>query len=292
MAEVLKQLFSNDKADEIIYALSALSGVDATEYAKSIGICLLDVLEDAAWCSSNAEAKIAALREAIYNPDQSHVLPPGYVKHDYVYKARGTVTTMAPLINIKQYPRIYEKGIDITFGSTATAVSAVLGARLRSSQVTDNSQSFAFYQNGSVIFMHIFGSQSQSISGIVSGKNVMKYRPQSGGATFALNDGTPLNITGAYSVDLNLPGLSLSANPCYYTDQSQSDNPSVNSGTNIGNIKIYDGNTVIGNYVPCLRVADSLIGLYDTIEKVFYTANTPSFATVGNSDCIYALGDW
>ena len=91
MPDTLKQLFSNDKADEIISAIESLSGINAVSYVRSIGMCVLDVLNYVTWNSSIAEAKLAALREAIYNPDPSHVLPIGYTKHDYIYKYRGVV---------------------------------------------------------------------------------------------------------------------------------------------------------------------------------------------------------
>ena len=168
----------------------------------------------------------------------------------------------------------------------------MLGSRLRSAQITNNAKSFAFYQNGSKVVMHLYGSESQ-VSGVNAGANIVSFRPLSGGgATLALNDGTPIEITGSYSGELDLPGLAVFANPVYYTDHSQTDNPSINSGSYIGNIKIYDGSTIIGNYIPCIRVADNIIGYYDVIENVFYTAADPSYATVGDSNCIYAYGDW
>lgn len=295
MPDTLKQLFSNDKADEIISAIESIGGVDAVSYVRSIGMCVLDALEYVTWNTSNAEAKLAVLREAIYNPDPSHILPAGYAQHDYVYKYRGVVTNLDPLIKIKQYSKIYEKGIDIIFGYNSDVTSsgaAVLGARFRSSQVSDNSESFGFYQTGQKIWAHAYGATPQSISGINSGSNIIRYRPISGGATLTLNNGNPLTITGSYGRELSLPGLAISANPVYYTDQSQADNPSINAGTNVGNIKIYDGSTLIGNYIPCIRVADNVIGYYDVIENVFYTASDPSYATVGDSNCIYAIGDW
>ncbi len=293
MSDTLKQLFSNDKADEIISAIESIGGVNAIEYVKSVGLCVLDALEYVSWNASNAEEKLATLREAIYNPP-SDVLPAGYTKHDYIYKYRGTVSNFDPVIKIKQYPRIYEKGIDISFGFNSSITSgggAILGSRLRSAQITNNAQSFAFYQNGSKAWMHLYGSD-RMINGVKSGKNIIKFRPASDGATITLNNETPLEVTGSYGSVLSFPGLTVSANPVYYTDQSQTDNPSVNSGTNIGEIKIYDGNTMIGHYIPCVRIADSVIGYFDVVEKVFYTSTNPSYATEGDSNCIYATGEW
>ena len=49
---------------------------------------------------------------------------------------------------------------------------------------------------------------------------------------------------------------------------------------------------MIGHYIPCVRIADSVIGYFDVVEEVFYTSTDPSYATEGNTNCIYAYGDW
>lgn len=42
--------------------------------------------------------------------------------------------------------------------------------------------------------------------------------------------------------------------------------------------KLYDGNAMIGNFVPCVRKSDSKPGMYDTVSKTFYTnAGTGEF---------------
>ena len=42
--------------------------------------------------------------------------------------------------------------------------------------------------------------------------------------------------------------------------------------------KIFDGNTLVRNYIPCLRNIDNTIGLYDEANDVFYTnAGTGEF---------------
>lgn len=52
---------------------------------------------------------------------------------------------------------------------------------------------------------------------------------------------------------------------------------------NIGKIKLYyckiwDGETIVRNFIPCYRKADGVVGLYDTVNDVFYTnAGTGTF---------------
>lgn len=61
----------------------------------------------------------------------------------------------------------------------------------------------------------------------------------------------------------------------------------------VGVISLYDSDeTLVAEYVPCVRDSDSVIGLYDTVGAEFYTAETVSYATIGDSDCVYAVGNW
>lgn len=47
---------------------------------------------------------------------------------------------------------------------------------------------------------------------------------------------------------------------------------------NIYSCKIYDNGTLVRDFVPCYRKSDNVIGLYDKVNKVFYTnAGTGTF---------------
>ena len=61
----------------------------------------------------------------------------------------------------------------------------------------------------------------------------------------------------------------------------------------LGNIDIRDFNNDRVHYlVPSIRNSDNVIGWYDAITGSFFTAQTTSYATSTNSNCVYALGDW
>lgn len=61
----------------------------------------------------------------------------------------------------------------------------------------------------------------------------------------------------------------------------------------IGTLKVYDlDNNLLNEYKPCVRNSDNLIGIYDTVEGVFYTCTTTNYAKIGNANCIYAVGSW
>ena len=45
----------------------------------------------------------------------------------------------------------------------------------------------------------------------------------------------------------------------------------VNAQKKIYKCSIKDNNTLVRNFVPCYRKSDNVIGMYDTVNKVFYT---------------------
>lgn len=38
-------------------------------------------------------------------------------------------------------------------------------------------------------------------------------------------------------------------------------------------LKLYENNILVREYVPCYRISDNVIGLYDSVNKVFYPNN-------------------
>jgi len=47
--------------------------------------------------------------------------------------------------------------------------------------------------------------------------------------------------------------------------------------------KMYEGNTLIRNFVPCYRISDNVIGLYDTVNDVFYDNDGTGTFTKGEN---------
>ena len=63
-------------------------------------------------------------------------------------------------------------------------------------------------------------------------------------------------------------------------------NGSLNStyigSTKIKSCKIWDNETLVRNYIPCYRVSDNIVGLYDLVEDKFYTSKGTSEFYAGN----------
>lgn len=56
------------------------------------------------------------------------------------------------------------------------------------------------------------------------------------------------------------------------------DGYNLNSKAKLFSCKIYNNDTFIRNFIPCYRKSDNVIGLFDTINQVFYTnAGTGTF---------------
>ena len=49
---------------------------------------------------------------------------------------------------------------------------------------------------------------------------------------------------------------------------------------------IYDGDSKVRHFVPCKRRADSVLGMYDLVEKNFYTNLGSGNFTQGNPNVI------
>ena len=58
--------------------------------------------------------------------------------------------------------------------------------------------------------------------------------------------------------------------------------------TKIYSFKIYEGNNIVKDFVPCYRRADNVVGLYDQISKQFYeNAGTGVFTKGNNTSSLY-----
>lgn len=61
----------------------------------------------------------------------------------------------------------------------------------------------------------------------------------------------------------------------------------------IGILRLYDlSNNLVGEYIPCVRNSDNVVGIYDTVTETFLTTDTETYATTGNANCVWAVGNW
>ena len=79
--------------------------------------------------------------------------------------------------------------------------------------------------------------------------------------TYTNNDGVEHNLTETFTAPSTLTIFAL----------NQNGNVAQWSGTQLYSLKIYDGDTLIRDFVPCYRKSDKEVGLYDLVENKFYT---------------------
>lgn len=110
--------------------------------------------------------------------------------------------------------------------------------------------------------------------------------PETSPVSMNINNGNPVTaewtapnvITGTMSLFNNIPHGSTAK---LY----------INHTVRIGDIIHRKANgECVGYYTPV--VYDNKIGMYDQVSKQFYTAKTTTAVTVGNSGCLYEVGNW
>lgn len=169
-------------------------------------------------------------------------------------------------------------------GLQNTDGAAVLGCRLTSGDAS----SFAFYGNTDGLGYHLHGvNGNPKPSFTMDAVNHIIYTNTTASpSSLQTNDNAPVSIVWANN-------NTVTGHPTLFG------NP-VNYGTftlvqylQIGTIKFYDldGN-LVSDYRPVVRNADNVIGMYETISGTFYTTSTASYATIGNTNCRYKVGNW
>lgn len=100
------------------------------------------------------------------------------------------------------------------------------------------------------------------------------------------------NIISYLNEDYTVNGIVYNIPRTNFNSNQQMTIFAVNNGGNITQhgkvrlyyLKLYDDNTLVRNFIPCLRISDGEIGLYDTISKTFFTnKGTGEFQTSENS---------
>lgn len=237
-------------------------------------------------------------------------IPNTYDTYDYIWVSKTTGSSSEPrpslpagaYIGLKQYSDLSQLSYEFDFMLTENVYPsnfglAVLGGRSASGATN----SMATYITGDY-------KLAQHCHGIDSGKLNLTY---SAGTKYRIKFENSTVSPSSLSLSENSDNITWSNNPtipdtrfCLLNNPTPSDlsnysaNKIITTKTRVGTIKVYDINqNLINKYVPCVRKSDNLIGMYDTIEKVFYSTlstatNHRNYATVGNTNCIYELGNW
>ena len=200
---------------------------------------------------------------------------------------------MAQWLQLKQYDDL--NALSMEMKVAPLGYSGTLPAFFGRRSASGNASSFAFYNSTTgALGYHLHGTE---ISGSIytagaqqmdlGVPNIIKVTNASASpSTIQVNGNDIITVPWTNSNVLNLA-------PVLFTNPIADGNSNFNWQVQIGQIKFFDLNDVlISHYYPAVRIEDNRIGMYDLVEDVFYTSTTSSYSTIGNSNCLYAVGDW
>lgn len=216
-------------------------------------------------------------------------VPSTYQMYDYITSALNASSNFnqSDLIKLKTYADLNTLSCDFWYRAEAphTNGSCIWGRRDGSGYT----KSYAFYANNGYLGYHLHGVDggTSAISSANGSLHHVTYNNPSASPSTVYSDENSKSVTWSNSNVLNLaPTILTNA----FDDSSDS---GVGIGIKCGRIRFYDyDGTCISDYIPCVRVADSVLGMYDIIDGVFYTASDSASCTVGGVNVKYNVGNW
>ena len=218
-------------------------------------------------------------------------VPNTYDVYDYIEHIGEAVSrAKAYWIILKQFANLNAVSFETKcIPSYFESPAAFIGRRSQSG----NTASFPYYANGvdgNMVLGHQLhgGNSGGNIQELIAdAKNTINYQNTSASPSYIqVNDQSPTPIEWQNTNVLNLAPV-LFSNPTNDTAATMSNN--VKLGTLI--FRDLSGNE-IGRYFPVVRKSDGRIGVYDLLNNSFHTTSTGAYSTIGNVNCIYAVGNW
>lgn len=218
---------------------------------------------------------------------EAYGLPAEYTGYDYIWALNQSIQQNIytnDLLNTATYENLNVLGCEFDYLAVSGHTTVPLfGGR----PVTGNAKSYAFYPQTNALGYHLHGNDSEikptATDGVVH--HVIYTNTSASPSSLQVDSDSPVSITWKNNNVIN-KALSLLSNP--FTTPT-----AVSRGVQIGRIKLTDmeGN-IVGDYIPCVRNADNVIGIYDAVGREFHTAMTVESCTIGASQCKYAVGYW
>jgi len=221
------------------------------------------------------------------------LVPAGYTQYDYVkytgVDRSSTTTAKQSIIATKTFSdlNVLKLEFDISPHTAKTSAAGILGGHAAS---TGNNYTVSFYGR----------TDTQRVSAFSHGTALaLENIPdmQVGSIVHVVLDPGSASPSTLLAGELSTTGAWTSSQTIYaalgYCGQWMLTNSTLVSFASIGILKIYDqSNTLVGQYVPCVRDADNVIGIWDTVTEEFYTSATVGYATIGGDSCEWAVGNW
>ena len=199
----------------------------------------------------------------IYGNSMQLLLPSEYQQVEYIestgeqYIDTGIIANQNTGFEIKFLPKN-------KISSSTTEYGNVFGARTKSS--VNEYQLTTYRSDGTPDYQGTFRLGTISYDGgiTIGETNVISLKS----GLYTKSDGVQATLDGEFT------------SPCTITLFALNNNgtPAQHGSFQLFSFKLYDGDTLVRNFIPCYRVSDSVIGLYDIVNDVFYeNAGTGEF---------------
>lgn len=230
-------------------------------------------------------------------------LPSEYQRYDYVWLPQSSGSSSEPrvgrttgaLMALKQYSNLDELSYEIEFEDKIVYPSNYNVNLIGGRSYSGVTNSLAFYLNGRYVGMvHLHGLEIfTNLSYALNTRYRVKYTNTTSSPSYISIGANSEDLAWSNTVSIPNTRLHLFANPTPSDLSSMSNFAIPTVRVKIGKVKIYDLNgNLINKYIPCIRKSDNQIGMYDIIEGIFYTTYQAYYATLGNTNCIYEVGNW
>ena len=185
------------------------------------------------------------------NLTSENSLPKGYTQVDYI-ESTGT-----QYIDTLFYPNQDTK-VEITFETLTlpTGNHSIFGSRY---EANNKHYGITLGGDGRQIYSG-YGNQSVAV-----GKNLKTYTKYNliKDKRIVILDNEILHTNSQYDFQTTYS--------MYLFSMNQKNKNTFNTNLKMYSCKIYDNDTLVRNFIPCYRNSDNEIGLYDTVNNVFYT---------------------
>lgn len=293
----------NEKVDGIEPGLSA-------EAKEALLVCF----EHVKWSDEQGQSYYNDLYNALYGVQPDPEVPNAYTRYDWIrlkqYSEAPNVYTEGsatginvgindgfnPMISTSAYSDLNQLNFKATIGImpppaslTGSPNSCAFGGGLSD----DAASRLGTYWHTSKqwIYCMMHGVERQ-IQQELQDVNTLEIINNSSSPSTVKINGTSHSFVWTNSNVLNNP-ISYFVNKNFSSNSNVKYFSGVGTYTKVGEIEIStQGGELISKLIPVIRKADSVIGIWDSVRKEFYTPALSKYATIGNTSCIYAVGNW
>ena len=222
---------------------------------------------------------------------RSTPVPSGYTAYDYIQTKANSgqnSTPFAGCIHTASFAELSSLSCEFDFEPVSGHYigACIFGRRT----AAGSTHSYAFYSGDGVLGYHIHGTDSNPTLPAASNTvhHVKFTNTASSPSKIQIDGGEETDIVWSNTNVIANVGLTLLTNTSASTG-----NFNLSYLLRIGEIKLRDiSGALVGDYVPCVRNSDNVIGIYDIVGNEFHTAATTSYATIGNTNQRYIVGNW